>query len=302
MGHRAEQAIRRRPGHLDRHGAPGESGVGGVGCGHRGAGGRKAERRARARGDLARGTVGPVGNCVLPGPGGAGYLTQWRSPLVPVRSAAGSARFRPLLPPLVISLLPSGVFKTDCSPTDLIKSVFRSPKGAPGRPLSASGTVTPNGRHRMHWSIRRTLAVVAAGGLCLATSASAVASATPGAHPATGTRIGSPITHLVVIFQENVSFDHYFGTYPHAANTDGRKFHARPGTPSVNGLTRGAADQQPEPEQPDAAQLLRGADLRPGPRLHRRAEGAERRPDERVRAEHREHQLLCRPSSPRPAW
>ena len=24
----------------------------------------------------------------------------------------------------------------------------------------------------------------------------------------------TPIKHLVVIFQENVSFDHYFGTYP----------------------------------------------------------------------------------------
>lgn len=26
----------------------------------------------------------------------------------------------------------------------------------------------------------------------------------------------TPIKHVVVIFQENVSFDHYFGTYPHA--------------------------------------------------------------------------------------
>ena len=31
----------------------------------------------------------------------------------------------------------------------------------------------------------------------------------------------TPIKHLVVIFDENVSFDHYFGTYPYAANTDG---------------------------------------------------------------------------------
>jgi phospholipase C len=46
----------------------------------------------------------------------------------------------------------------------------------------------------------------------------------------------TPIKHLVVIFQENVSFDHYFGTYPTAANTDGSKFTARPGTPAVNGL------------------------------------------------------------------
>ena len=46
----------------------------------------------------------------------------------------------------------------------------------------------------------------------------------------------TPVKHLVVIFDENVSFDHYFGTYPYAANTDGSTFHARPGTPRVNGL------------------------------------------------------------------
>ena len=39
----------------------------------------------------------------------------------------------------------------------------------------------------------------------------------------------TPIKHLVVIFQENVSFDHYFGTYPHAMNPSGEPhFHARP--------------------------------------------------------------------------
>src|SRR5712672_887939 len=46
----------------------------------------------------------------------------------------------------------------------------------------------------------------------------------------------TPIRHLVVIFQENVSFDHYFGTYPKAANASGEPFHAAYGTPSVNGL------------------------------------------------------------------
>jgi phospholipase C len=48
----------------------------------------------------------------------------------------------------------------------------------------------------------------------------------------------TPIKHLVVIFQENVSFDHYFGTYPYAANTDGTPFKAAPSTPKVNGLYR----------------------------------------------------------------
>jgi phospholipase C len=46
----------------------------------------------------------------------------------------------------------------------------------------------------------------------------------------------TPIKHVVVIFDENESFDHYFGTYPYAANTDGTTFHAKPGTPKVNGL------------------------------------------------------------------
>jgi phospholipase C len=46
----------------------------------------------------------------------------------------------------------------------------------------------------------------------------------------------TPIKHLVVIFDENVSFDHYFGTYPYAANTDGTTFTAKEDTPTVNGL------------------------------------------------------------------
>src|ERR1700733_1935122 len=46
----------------------------------------------------------------------------------------------------------------------------------------------------------------------------------------------TPIKHLVVLFDENESFDHYFGTYPYAANTDGTTFTAKKGTPTVNGL------------------------------------------------------------------
>jgi phospholipase C len=48
----------------------------------------------------------------------------------------------------------------------------------------------------------------------------------------------TPIKHIVVIFQENVSFDHYFATYPKATNPPGEpQFHARRGTPTVNGLS-----------------------------------------------------------------
>src|SRR5262249_14424365 len=56
----------------------------------------------------------------------------------------------------------------------------------------------------------------------------------------------TPSKHVVVIFQYNVSFDHYFGTYPHAANPPGEPvFQARPGTPGVNGLTDGLLAHNP---------------------------------------------------------
>jgi phospholipase C len=47
----------------------------------------------------------------------------------------------------------------------------------------------------------------------------------------------TPIKHVVVIFGENVSFDHYFGTYPYALNIKGEpKFTAKENTPDVNNL------------------------------------------------------------------
>jgi phospholipase C len=56
----------------------------------------------------------------------------------------------------------------------------------------------------------------------------------------------TPIKHLVVIFQENISFDHYFGTYPYATNPKGEPvFVALPGTPTVNGLGVGLLTNNP---------------------------------------------------------
>lgn len=47
----------------------------------------------------------------------------------------------------------------------------------------------------------------------------------------------TPIKHVVVIYQENVAFDHYFGTYPQAANPTGEpSFTASEHTPYVNNL------------------------------------------------------------------
>jgi phospholipase C len=61
----------------------------------------------------------------------------------------------------------------------------------------------------------------------------------------------TPIKHIVVIFQENVSFDHYFATYPNALNPDGvPAFHAAPGTPTVNGLNAELLNHNPNAGNP----------------------------------------------------
>jgi len=61
----------------------------------------------------------------------------------------------------------------------------------------------------------------------------------------------TPIRRLVVIFQENVSFDHYFGTYPNAGNRPGETpFKALPGTPSVDGLSENLLRRNPNAAPP----------------------------------------------------
>src|ERR1700747_3710425 len=85
---------------------------------------------------------------------------------------------------------------------------------------------------------RKTLAMLLALTTALGpTAMPAFAATKPLKDPAGSLPTATPIKHLVVIFQENVSFDHYFGTYPTALNPPGEPaFTAAPGTPSVNGL------------------------------------------------------------------
>src|SRR5246127_483212 len=69
----------------------------------------------------------------------------------------------------------------------------------------------------------------------------------PGSAPAfAAPGTATPIRHLVVVFQENVSFDHYFGTYPNATNPAGEpSFRARRGPPTVNGYTTALMTNNP---------------------------------------------------------
>lgn len=68
--------------------------------------------------------------------------------------------------------------------------------------------------------------------------------------PAQWLPTSTPIKHVVVIFGENISFDHYFGTYPNAANTDGTPFQAARNTPKVNGLDKKLLTDNPNAYDP----------------------------------------------------
>jgi phospholipase C len=66
-----------------------------------------------------------------------------------------------------------------------------------------------------------------------------------------GSETATPIKHLVIIFQENVSFDHYFGTYPYATNPKGEpRFLPSPFTPSVNGFSTALLTNNPNASNP----------------------------------------------------
>jgi phospholipase C len=92
--------------------------------------------------------------------------------------------------------------------------------------------------------------------MLMLTAAMAVAVALPntykGQDPSHYGPTATPIRHVVVLFQENISFDHYFGTYPYAANPEGEpQFHAAPNTPRANNLISGGLlDQNPNSTQP----------------------------------------------------
>src|SRR4051794_6456357 len=66
----------------------------------------------------------------------------------------------------------------------------------------------------------RRLPLFAAGAAVIAATAGvfAAAQADPKGLPPANT----PIQHVVIIFGENQSFDHYFATYPNAANPAGQ--------------------------------------------------------------------------------
>src|SRR5271167_4131744 len=84
------------------------------------------------------------------------------------------------------------------------------------------------GENHMHHRLPKAITVVATAAISLLAAGRAIAQ--------DDSAIKGPVKHVIVIFQENISFDHYFGTYPNALNPTGEPaFHAKGGTPTVNG-------------------------------------------------------------------
>src|SRR5579864_6303373 len=71
-------------------------------------------------------------------------------------------------------------------------------------------------------------------------------------NPAESYATTTPIKHLVVIFGENISFDHYFATYPNATNPPSEPaFTPKANTPAVNNLLNGGLlTENPNSVQP----------------------------------------------------
>jgi phospholipase C len=80
-------------------------------------------------------------------------------------------------------------------------------------------------------SVIATLALTGCGSTGTLTTPGSINNPAPAATPVAVVP-STAIKHIVVIFGENISFDHYFGTYPNAANTGGTTFTAAVGTPT----------------------------------------------------------------------
>ncbi|MGA8116249.1 MAG: alkaline phosphatase family protein [Actinocatenispora sp.] len=117
---------------------------------------------------------------------------------------------------------------------------------------SPTNTTPPGRLRRGKWLI-----AAAAAGVAVVTAAALTSVNASGESPqplhrvdADGLHTSTPIKHVVVIFGENISFDHYFGAYPHATNADGTPFHPARHTPRVNGLSKKLLEHNPNQYNP----------------------------------------------------
>ena len=112
----------------------------------------------------------------------------------------------------------------------------------------------------MHTRKKLIAAVLGAAVIGASAIGLSVSTASSPSQDATTIATTTPIKHVVVIFGENISFDHYFGTYPFATNPPNEpQFNAAPGTPNVNGLNDALLTANPNLNNParlDPSQAL----------------------------------------------
>src|ERR1700736_4425786 len=130
--------------------------------------------------------------------------------------------------------------------------------------MQGAATLTPSSSETSRWrpvrsdpkeatmSRRRTRLAATVGALALAAALAGPSVATPTAAEEGGAAATTtPIHHVGVIVQENVSFDHYFATYPVAQNPPGEPAFVADGkTPTINGLTPALLSAHPNSSHP----------------------------------------------------
>jgi phospholipase C len=169
---------------------------------------------------------------------------------------------------VILAAMLTSAFDRRAAGSDCALSAFTLRQRAAGGitlrigPAMSNAVEDEMGRREEHSMRLQRPLVVGSAAIVIAAVVVAAVVGPLGARANGGTAQGaqSRIQHLVVIFQENVSFDHYFGTYPNAANPAGEpRFTAKSDTPTVNGLNEALLTHNPNfanPQRLDRSQAL----------------------------------------------
>jgi phospholipase C len=121
-----------------------------------------------------------------------------------------------------------------------ITYAWSAPSGTFSAPSAASTSFTCTAPGAVTLTLSLTDGPVGDSGACNPTLTTATVQVNCTGHldAAQALPTATKIKHLVVIFNENISYDHYFGTYPYAQNNAGETpFEPLPGTPTGNSLS-----------------------------------------------------------------
>ena len=184
---------------------------------------------------IAAGATSPAANPTVTGVGiGSATLTATASGYAPGVSPANVTvtASLPLRLATKVGSTVSGVLSiSSAAPAGGIAFTLSTDTPTVATVTGTSVTVPPGADHASF-----TVSGIAPGSTTLRATATNIAEA-DASIVATPT-MSQAIQHVVVIFDENVSFDHYFATYPVATNPSGEPaFTAAPGTPVPAGLS-----------------------------------------------------------------